>query len=56
MLEDLKVKTRYKESHGPSAHYTAAGDEDSSDEENPVKALAVYGAQSPRAEAEDIGF
>ena len=41
MLENLKVKTGYKECNGPSAHYTAAGDEDTSDDQHPVKALAV---------------
>ena len=59
MLEDLKVKNGYKERHGPSAHYTAAGDEGSSDEEteeHPVKALAVYGVPSTHADAEDSGF
>ena len=55
LLEDLKVNLA-RQRHGPSAHYTAAGDEDSSDNEHPVKALAVYGAHSPRAEAEDTGF
>ena len=56
MLEDFTVKTRYKEHNGPSAHHTAAGDEDSSDEEHPVKALSAYCAPSPRADAEDTCF
>ena len=56
MLEDLKVKTCYKERNGPSAHYTAAGDDASSDDEHPFQALTAYGAPSPRGDANDTGF
>ena len=56
MLEDLKVKTRYKERNGPSAHYTAAGDDESSDDEHPVQALTACGVPSPRGDDEDTGF
>ena len=56
MLEDLKVKTGYKERNGPSAHYTAAGDDASSDDEHPVQALTAYGVPSPRGDDEEPGF
>ena len=56
MLEDLKVKTGYKERNGPSAHYTAAGDDESSDDEHPVQALTACGVPSPRGDDEDTGF
>ena len=56
MLEDLKVKTGYKKRNGPSAHYTAAGDDASSHDEPPVHGLTAYSVLSPRGDANDTGF